>query len=728
MRDRIPQELRVLPQWVCAGPSKVPLNPNTGLNASPTNPLTWGTFDAAVASGMKYIGFVLTREDPYCVIDLDVKDDTPQQDLDRHSRIMQAFDTYTERSASGKGVHIVMRASVPAGARRGPVELYSAERYIIFTGDVLNDRPIEDCNDYANQLYEEMQSGRVRHVDLEELEEQRTDTEIVEMASAAENGAKFSMLAQGDFSEYPSQSEADFALLAILAFYTKSNEQVRRLFRMSGLGRRDKATRNDDYLNRALSKIRANEPEQVDVSKLLNVPLPVPAVAKAEPEPLRTAYVFPPGLVGDIAEYILNSAVRPVPEIALAAALGLVAGICGRSYNISGTGLNLYIIVVADTGSGKEGASRGIDNMLASVKSTVPASDMFIGPGAFASGQSLLRVLNERPCFVSVLGEFGLVLQQMCDPRANGALVMLKKVLLDIFGKSGSNQVLRASVYADVEKNTKPIEAPNVTILGETTPETFFGGLDASHVSEGLIPRFCVIQYTGKRPPRNKNANLPPNPILVGKFTDLLNIALTTYANKACAHVQVTKEAAVLLDAFDELCDKRINSSGADVDHQLWNRAHLKALKLAAVVAVGCEPYAPIINEKCAQWAINFVQNDVSTMLNKFSKGEVGSGESRHEADIRRAVEDYLLMPAAKRAEYNVSKAMAAANVVPYHFLRRRLRLLSAYKNDPRGAARAIEESLRDMVKAEILQLMPAMQAQQLFGTKTEVYVKGATW
>lgn len=723
MRDRIPQELRVLPQWVCAGPSKVPLNPNTGLNASPTNPLTWGTFDAAVASGMKYIGFVLTREDPYCVIDLDVKDDTPQQDLDRHTRITQAFETYSERSASGKGVHIVMRASIPAGARRGPVEIYSCDRYIIFTGDVINDSPIMDCNDYANQLYEEMQLNRTRHADLEELDEQRTDSEIFEMAMNAENGAKFSMLAQGDFRDYPSQSEADFALLAILAFYTKSNEQVRRMFRMSALGKRDKARRNDDYLNRALSKIRANEPEPVDLSKLIAVPAPSTLPAATE-----RRITFPPGLVGDIAEYILQSSIRPVPEIALAASLALVAGISGRSYNISGSGLNLYILLIAETGSGKEGASRGIDNMLAAVKSTVPASDMFIGPSAFASGQSLIRVLNDKPCFVSVLGEFGLTLQSICDPRANGALVMLKKVLLDLFGKSGSSQVLRSSVYADTEKNTKAIEAPNVTILGEATPDTFFGGLDASHISEGLIPRFCVIQYTGKRPPRNKNANLPPNPILVGKFTDLLNIALTTYANKACAHVQCTKDANILLDAFDELCDKKINSAGGEVDNQLWNRAHLKALKLAAVVAVGCEPYAPVINEKIAQWAIDLVQMDVSTMLQKFRKGEIGKGEARHEADIRRAVEDYIRMTPAQRFEYNVPRAMAAVDVVPFHYLRRRLRLLLAFKSDSRGSARAIEECIRDMVKAEILQQVPPVQAQQKFGTKTDVYMKGPTW
>jgi hypothetical protein len=52
-------------------------------------------------------------------------------------------------------------------------------------------------------------------------------------------------------------------------------------------------------------------------------------------------------------------------------------------------------------------------------------ADSFIGPGVFASGQAILKILPEKPCFVSLLGEIGLTLQQICDPRANGANKML---------------------------------------------------------------------------------------------------------------------------------------------------------------------------------------------------------------------------------------------------------------------------------------------------------------
>lgn len=726
MKNNIPQELRSLPQWVCAGPNKVPLNPYTGLMASPTDPATWGTFDDAVKAGMRHIGFVLTTNDPYCIIDLDVKDNTPPEQIKRHEKILQMFQSYTERSASGKGFHIVIKGRLEKGSRRDSVEIYSSERYMIFTGDIVNNLPITDYSELAEQLYNEMQVGRTTVSPLVELDEMYTDREIYEMALAASNGDKFDQLTLGDWSAmgYTSQSEADFALLAIIAFYTKSNEQVRRLFRMSSLGKRDKAVRDDKYLDRAIAKIRGNEPPPVDIK---NLAPPAPVVQRKQAT-AASKVQLPPGLVGEVAEYIYSSAIRPVPEIALVAALAFVAGLAGRSYNISGTGLNLYLILLAETGAGKEGASSGIDSLVSAVKTKVPGIDGFMGPSAFASGQALIKVLNEKPCFVSILGEFGLTLQQLCDPRANAALVMLKKVLLDLYTKSGWTKVLRPSVYSDTEKNTKLVQAPNVTILGESTPETFFGGLDASHISEGLIPRFSIVEYKGQRPPRNKHAGSPPNPILIQKVADLAEVALSTAAHNTCAHVQLDAEAVALLDNFDEMADAKINTNNSDIEKQLWNRAHLKALKMSALIAVGCDPHAPIVNKQIAEWAIRFVERDVAAMLSKFKSGEIGNGETRHESDIRRAVEDFLRMTPDQKSQYNTPKAMAEANLVPFHYLRRRLRLLAAFKNDQRGAARAIEESLRDMVKAEILVQVPAQQVMNTYALKTEVYAIGATW
>lgn len=740
MLNNIPLELRRLPQWVVASADKVPLSPRTGQPASVTDPNTWATFEEAVRTGMKHVGFVLAEWDPYTIIDLDNKPSkpcTPEQ-WARHQKILEAFDSYTERSASGTGYHIIVKGRIPAGVHRDNVEVYSSARYMICTGDVVRNTPIADYQQLLDVLYGEMKPADV--VELDDVEGIMSDEEVVEMAMRAANADKFNELCRGDWQAmgYESQSEADFALLSIFAYYTRDNEQVRRLFRMSQLGKREKAQKNDKYLNFALSKIRAQQPPLVDFEELKanmapatpipEAPTPAPAPYIKDTAPVVPGVSLPPGLVGEVAQYIYQTAIRPVPEIALGAAIAITAGVCARSYNISGSGLNQYLILLAKTGAGKEGAVTGIDNLIAAIRPQVPMVDQFIGPSAFASGQALIKVLDERPCFVSVLGEFGLTLQQLCDPRASSPQIMLKKVLLDLYSKSGWNKVLRSSVYSDTDKNTKIVQAPNVTILGESTPESFFEGLDSIHIAEGLIPRFSVIEYTGPRPPRNRNANQPPSQQLVARFSELVAISLTTANNGTCANVQMESGAIQLMDEFDAKADGMINAAGSDVDMQLWNRAHLKALKLAAVIAVGCNPHAPVVTLDIARWSIDFVERDVAVMTTRFQRGEVGAGDHRHEADIRKAIEAYLAMPADKRLQYKVAKTLLAEPVVPFHYLRRKLRLLSAFKNDRRGVARALEESLKDMVKAEILRQVPPQQAMEKFGVTSELYVKGPAW
>ena len=66
----------------------------------------------------------------------------------------------------------------------------------------------------------------------------------LERASAARNGDKFRRLfTAGDTSGYPSHSEADAALLCMLAYYTRDPDQLLSLMRQSALARADKDER-----------------------------------------------------------------------------------------------------------------------------------------------------------------------------------------------------------------------------------------------------------------------------------------------------------------------------------------------------------------------------------------------------------------------------------------------------------------------------------------------------
>lgn len=735
MLQQIPQELRLLKQWVVSGPDKLPLDPRTGKAASVTDPTTWASFEEAIRAGYKNVGFVLSKDDPYTIIDLDNKPDHPltEEQITRHSKIVAAIDSYTEYSVSGRGLHIIVRGKIPQGVKRDQVEVYSDARYMVCTGNVYKNLPIADFQELLTILFNEM--GGNESAELEDCDSPVTDAELYDMASNAANADKFNRLCIGEWEgEYQSQSEADLALLSMFAFYSRDNEQVRRLFRMSALGQRDKATRDDRYINYALRKIRAKQPELIDLSELVERttretnPVVSHDLKFDELQRKKPLVDFPQGLIGEVAEYILASSIRPVKEIALAAALGLVAGIVGRSYNISGQGLNQYLILLAKTGSGKEGAASGIDSIIGACRQQIPMADQFMGPGAYASGQALIRVLDKKPCFVSVLGEVGLTLQQLCDPRAPAATIMLKKVLLDLYSKSGWNKVLQPSVYSDQEKNTMPVRAPNVTILGESTPETFYGKLDQTHIAEGLVPRFIVLEYQGKRPPRNPNAFFAPPESLVNKVCDLITTALSCEQNNSCAPVQLDPVATQILADFDKYADSQINGTNQDIQMQLWNRAHLKALKLSALIAVGVNHHQPIVTREMAQWACQLVTDEVTVVLDRFTSGDVGTGDHKQESDLRAGIKAYLQMTADQRKGYKISDKLASEPIIPYTFLSRWCKQRTSFKEDRRGANVAIQMALDEMVKADVIGLMPVDQTRRLYRTSTPIYVLGQAW
>ena len=159
--SKIPEELKQAKQWVCAwDTSKIPMKPFERKAASSTAPDTWGTFEqaqAAVESGTyNHVGFVFA-DTGLVGIDIDIGfEDGLMTPL--CADIMKACHSYTEKSRSGRGVHILLRGNLPFTGRNnlGGVEIYKARRFFIMTGKVLIFPEIkenQEAIDYVVQKY-----------------------------------------------------------------------------------------------------------------------------------------------------------------------------------------------------------------------------------------------------------------------------------------------------------------------------------------------------------------------------------------------------------------------------------------------------------------------------------------------------------------------------------------------------------------------------------------------
>src|SRR5215208_1089121 len=84
-----------------------------------------------------------------------------------------------------------------------------------------------------------------------------TDEEVLALAKGAKNAAKLEALWVGDTTGYASHSEADQALISLLAFYTQNEGQLDSLYRRSGLCR-EKWLKRPDYRQRTIDTALSN--------------------------------------------------------------------------------------------------------------------------------------------------------------------------------------------------------------------------------------------------------------------------------------------------------------------------------------------------------------------------------------------------------------------------------------------------------------------------------------
>jgi P4 family phage/plasmid primase-like protien len=156
--DQVPAELTSREQWVVwkAVPkkkepgkfTKVPYNPVTKRQASSTRPGDWGTFDDAVNAYVldgefDGIGFVFSPSDDVIGIDLDhcFKEDGDLTDEALFA--VNTMNSYTERSPSGKGLHIICRGRLPGSGHcdnRNGREIYQEGRFFTITADIVADK------------------------------------------------------------------------------------------------------------------------------------------------------------------------------------------------------------------------------------------------------------------------------------------------------------------------------------------------------------------------------------------------------------------------------------------------------------------------------------------------------------------------------------------------------------------------------------------------------------
>lgn len=278
--NEIPAELKALPQWILwkfetrnGKQTKVPCQV-TGEMAQANNRRTWSTFATAVKFYLEGdydgIGFVFSRQDNYIGIDIDkcVVDGKTNAFA---TEIIDTLDSYTEFSPSMKGIHIIIKGSLPQSVlgtgrknTKHGLEIYSYGRFFTFTGNRENSNDVYDRTDELAEVFEQYFDdsdiqGRVNLAEFEKDEIKLSNESLWEKMFRSKNGDEIRSLYNGSLIN-DDHSASDLALCNYLAFWTgKSATRMDAMFRETSL-MRDKwdvihySDTNETYGERTIGK------------------------------------------------------------------------------------------------------------------------------------------------------------------------------------------------------------------------------------------------------------------------------------------------------------------------------------------------------------------------------------------------------------------------------------------------------------------------------------------
>jgi hypothetical protein len=356
-------------------------------------------------------------------------------------------------------------------------------------------------------------------------------------------------------------------------------------------------------------------PQLVDVSPLVNQ-APAIVVARApEVKEIPGELLQPPGILGDITRYGIETSVRPVPIFAVQAALALGSTVCARRYVTDQENYSsLYFLNIAKSGSGKEHAKTTIENVLLAA-----GAERLIGSSSYSSGSAVFSALLSKPQHLTIIDEFGKYLEAASNQRENwktDVLTQLMEAFGRVHGRMLTPQFSTMTVSPTAATNMKPkaIVRPAITLLAMTTPSTFYDTMRSTRVQDGFLNRFLIAEHQGPRVPRGdrKTADVPLSAVawvrqLLEPAGNLDSTILIDVAPDATV-VPLTGVALARSKCFErDMLDLSARLEGESLGDMPIRAAEI-ALRLALIVAMADAPDTPVVTDDCLDWAVRYVR------------------------------------------------------------------------------------------------------------------------
>jgi hypothetical protein len=365
----------------------------------------------------------------------------------------------------------------------------------------------------------------------------------------------------------------------------------------------------------------------------------------------------PPGLVGEIAQWINTQSIYPREHLAVAAALMVVSNVAGMRYHdpLDNTSFNLFCFGVADSSTGKEAILQAHNELLRACGIAAAVH------GGIKSEQEVYRNLVRHQAAYYAVDEMGEVLGKINTARTKGTASYLEGVigtLMSLYSKSNSFAAITGDLKEEVKNslNTERqraqkqidenddksgrsakrlqrlekalatidmgLENPFLSIFGLTTPEKFDALMTFDMAVNGFMGRALIFREPNRNPriKSRKQRTRPCVPDRIrfaltnlyspGEFDMMSDNRVERVGDKS--PVQTSRDAETMLDQiaerFWQMAEEHRDATGL---HPIPRRGYELVAKVSAVLAIP----SGLRTGEHVTWAYALVLRDIDAKM-----------------------------------------------------------------------------------------------------------------
>jgi Primase C terminal 2 (PriCT-2)/Protein of unknown function (DUF3987)/Bifunctional DNA primase/polymerase, N-terminal len=228
----------------------------------------------------------------------------------------------------------------------------------------------------------------------------------------------------------------------------------------------------------------------------------IATMEKSPENALWDEWATSPSLVGQIASWIIQSAILPQPILAVSHTIATLGALFGRRYRSDylGTLCNITMVAVAKQGFGKDHSRACLRTLLWEA-----GLQKYLGEEDFTSSTAVMSMLEEFPSRICAIDEYGKFLQAVGSRNASTEKKAITSIFLKLYSES-KNPYYTGTAYADrKDRPTVVICHPNLNIYGTTTGEALAKAMTDELVNDGTFSRMLLITPTSRVPELNEN-------------------------------------------------------------------------------------------------------------------------------------------------------------------------------------------------------------------------------